>query len=80
MTEQRFSYLIAGLDIETQNEIDDEIARIRVYDYDLKYIDWQHQFDVVIMDIYRRDEADRVRIRKAEIAGRIETICSAIVG
>ena len=80
MTERRFSYLVSGFDYETQGRIDDEIARARVYDYDLEYIDWKHQFDRIIADVYRRDEADRIAVRKANVASRIETICSAIVG
>ena len=80
MTERRFSYLVSGFDYETQGRIDVEIARARVYDYDLEYIDWQHQFDMIIADVYGRDEADRIAVRKANVASRIETICSAIVG
>ena len=41
MTYERFSYLISGLDWETQHRIDTEIARIRVGDYDLEHVDWE---------------------------------------
>ena len=41
MTYKRFSYLVSGLDWETQHWIEIEIARIRVWDYDLEYVDWE---------------------------------------
>ena len=41
MTYKRFSYLVSGLDWETQHRIDAEIARISVEDRDLEYVDWE---------------------------------------
>ena len=78
MTEQRFYDLISGFDIETQNEIDAEIARIQVYDYDLENIDWQIFFDQIVAAIFRSCENNRIEIQEEETTKWVDLVCSAI--
>ena len=44
MTYERFSYLVGGLDYETQYRIDTEIARLTAYDHDAD-LDWELLFN-----------------------------------